>query len=93
MGFGDISTSLISVQMAGKTVPLRVEVGCFSFDASSGDVPTQLTHVVGGLAFGCLTAGGCIGRPMIGSVCSGGYVGFTVCGDPEQSCPYIVAGW
>lgn len=90
MGFADVTLAIR--QMSGETYP-RLEMGCFSADASSVDIPTRLTHVVGGLLFACVTGGGVIGRPCIGSVCDGGFVGFTVCGDPDQICPYFVAGW
>ena len=95
MGFADVSLQVR--QMSGKAYPLQIEAGCFSSDSSSADVPTRLTHVVGGLSFSCLSGtamgGMCIGRPMIGSVCDGGFVGFTTCGDSDSITSYIVAGW
>lgn len=91
MGFADVS--LETRQMSGKAYPLQIEAGCFSADSSTADVPTRLTHVVGGLSFSCLTGGGCVGRPMIGSVCEGGFIGFTTCGDSDLITAYLVAGW
>jgi len=91
MGFADVTLQIR--QMSGKAYPLQIEMGCFSFDTSEGAVPTRLTHVIGGLTFGCLTAGGCIGKPKVGSVCEGGFVAFTVNGTPDLCMPYIVAGW
>lgn len=92
MGFADVTLQVR--QMSGKAYPLQIEAGCFTADGSTGtDVPTRLTHVVGGLSFACETNLGAIGRPMIGSVCEGGFIGFTYNGDLSNACPYLVAGW
>ena len=94
MGFADLSLSNGLQQMSGSAHGLKMEAGCFSGASTMMAVPTRLTHVVGGLMFGCLTGTGSAGRPIIGSVCEGGVVEFT-CNYAAANTPasYFVAGW
>jgi len=94
MGFADLSLSNGLQQMSGSGHTLRFEAGCFSGASTTMAVPTRLVHVVGGLMIGCLTSTGSAGRPLIGSVCEGGFVEFTMNYAPAgQATPYFVAGW
>jgi hypothetical protein len=92
MGFADITDDIR--QMAGSAHGLRMEAGCFSGASTTMAVPTQLRHIVGGLMIGCLTSTGSAGRPLIGSVCEGGFAEFTMNYAPAgQATPYVLFGW
>jgi len=92
MGFADVSNDIR--QMAGQAHNIRIEAGCISVNSTTIPVPTQLTHIAGGLIIGCLTGTGAAGRPLIGSACEGGIAEFTANYAPAgRVTPYVLVGW
>lgn len=91
MGFADVIDNVR--QASGSATKLRIEAGCFSANSTTATIPTRLSHVVGGMIVGCVTTKQCCGVPLIGSVCEGGFVCFTMSDAHDGCSPYIVAGW